>query len=316
MRRPVSVGDRAEAAQFRHELLGHLGLRDDATERDVEAAHYVLVEFLELAPHKVNPWASARTADMDEAFALLSGPEQALVSASQRACRVQRQRDETPQRPTAAPTVAMAPTTPATRKPRRNQILGAVGVVLVAGGFGVFQMGNASEVPDTFGAPTSQQATAPTGGSSTVQVDQTKVAALMTMTSANPKDTASLQSLGDMYFAAADYKNASAWEQKVLGVDPRNQVALLALGAAQFHLGNEVVAEKQWPVAAKLYPESAEVHYDLGFLYFSQIPPETAKMTAEWAKAVAIDPDSAIAKMVARHLKRSTPSASATAGAR
>jgi len=315
-RHPVSVGDRADAAQFRHELLGHLGLRDDASEQDVEAAHYVLVEFLELAPHKANSWASARTTDMNEAFALLSGPEQGLVSASQRARRVQLRQDETPERPMAVPTAPMPPTAPTTRKRRRTQILGAVGVVLVAGGFGVFQPGRASDAPDTSGAPTSQQATAPTGGSSTVPVDQVKVAALMSMTRANPRDTASLQSLGDIYFAAADYKKASAWEQKALDVDPKNQVALLAIGAAQFHLGNAGGAEKQWLVAAGLYPESAEVHYDLGFLYFSRTPPDTAKMLAEWEKVVAIDPDSAIAKMVARHLKSSTPSASTTPGAK
>ena len=74
----VSEGDRADADQFRQELIGHLSLRADADRADVEAAHNVLVEFLELAPHKANSW----TADMDEAFALLSGPEQVLISAS------------------------------------------------------------------------------------------------------------------------------------------------------------------------------------------------------------------------------------------
>ena len=83
--------------------------------------------------------------------------------------------------------------------------------------------------------------------------------------SANPKDTASLQSLGDIYFAALEYKNASFWEQKVLGIDSTNQVALLALGAAQFNLGNSAEAKKQWLLAEGLYPEVAEVHYDLGF---------------------------------------------------
>ena len=78
----VSEGDRADADQFRQELIGHLSLRADADRADVEAAHNVLVEFLELAPHKVNSWAAARNADMDEAFALLSGPEQVLISAS------------------------------------------------------------------------------------------------------------------------------------------------------------------------------------------------------------------------------------------
>lgn len=168
-RHPVSAGDRADAAQFRHGLLGHLGLQADASEQDIEAAHYVLVEFLELAPHKVNSWAAARTADMDEAFALLSGPEQGLISASQRACRVQRRRDETPERQIVAPTALIAPTAPTTAsrrtggpnrhrdKPRRTQILGGVGAALVVGvALGVFPMGKASDVPGISGAPTGQ----------------------------------------------------------------------------------------------------------------------------------------------------------------
>ena len=306
--RPVSVGDRAAAAQFKHELLGRLGLRADANRHDVEAAHNVLVEFLELAPHKANSWAAARTADMDEAFALLSGPEHGLISASQRASRAQSRLDEAPERHRTAPATLMAPTAPATRTQRRIRIFGAIGAVLVVGVASlVFQMGKTSDAPGIAGAPTGQETTAPSGGPSVVPVDQAKVAALMKKVSANPKDTASLLAVGDIYFAAADYKDASVFEQKVLGVDPKNQAALLAVGAAQFNLGNADEAKKQWLVAAGLYPKSAEVHYDLGFLYLSQTPPDKANMTTEWNKVIAIDPNSAIAKAVATHLKGSTP---------
>jgi len=313
---PVSVGDRADAAQFKHELLGRLGLRADASRADVEAAHNVLVEFLELAPRKVNSWAEARTADMDEAFALLSGPEQRLISASQRAARTQGRLDETPERHRAAPASLAAPTAPATRKPRRKQMVWAiVPLLLIAVVLGVYYMGKASEVTGISGAPTGTETTSSAGA--VTPVDQAKLAALMQKIKANPKDIASLQAIGNLYFAATDFKNAVVWEQKVLAVDPKNQVALLALGAGQFNLGNAAEAKKQWLVAARLYPNVAEVHYDLGFLYFSQTPPDTANMTAEWKKVVAIDPNSALAKTVASHLKSSTatPSASATPGA-
>jgi len=305
---PVSAGDREDAAQFKHDLLGRLGLQADASRHDVEAAHNVLVEFLELAPHKANSWAAARTADMDEAFALLSGPEHGLISASQLASRAQRRLDETPEHRRVAPATLMASAAPAAAKPRRAKISGAIGAVLVVGvGFLVFQMDKTSDVPGITGAPTGQQTSA-RSGTTGVPVDQAKVAALTTKSSANPKDTASLLALGDIYFAAADYKNASAFEQRVLVVDPKNKVALLAVGAAQFNLGNSAEAKKQWLIAAGLYPKSAEVHYDLGFLYFSQTPPEQANMTAEWNKVIAIDPNSAIAKSVATHLRSSTPS--------
>ena len=78
-RQPVSVGGRADATEFRQELLGRLGLKENASDQEVEAAHNGLVDFLELAPHEVKSWATAKTTDVDEAFALLSGPEQNLV---------------------------------------------------------------------------------------------------------------------------------------------------------------------------------------------------------------------------------------------
>src|SRR4029079_14999233 len=148
-------------------------------------------------------------------------------------------------------------------------------------------------------------------------VDQAKVADLTKRVTANPKDVASLQGLGDVYFASSDYTSVSVWEKKILAVDPKNQVAFLALGAAQFNLGNAAEAKKQWLIAAALYPNVAEVHYDLGFLYMSQTPPDTAMMTAEWKKVVAIDPNSQLAKTVATHLNPSpAPGASATPGAK
>ena len=59
-RRPVSVGGRADVAECQQELLGRLGLRAEAGDQGVEAAHNDLVEFLELAPHEVKSWAAAR----------------------------------------------------------------------------------------------------------------------------------------------------------------------------------------------------------------------------------------------------------------
>ena len=109
-RHPVSVGGRADTTEFRHELLGRLGLRDSASDQDVESAHNGLVEFLELAPHEVKSWATARTTDVDEAFALLSGPEQDLIPAAAQVTQTAPYRpDVTPRAPATGPT---APTPP------------------------------------------------------------------------------------------------------------------------------------------------------------------------------------------------------------
>jgi tetratricopeptide (TPR) repeat protein len=325
-RQPVSVGGRADATEFRQELLGRLGLRDNASDQDVEAAHNGLVDFLELAPHEVKSWATARTTDVDEAFALLSGPEEDLLPPALPVVTatpegpVSLDKDvvsESPAPPAfSARPMAPAPAAPGRRWPQRTQLVWAIVPLLVVGiVLAVYYMGKGSDVPGISGTPTNQATTAPAAAKA-APLDQAKVGALMQKITANPKDKASFQALGDIYFAAADYKNASVFEQKVLGVDPKNQVALLAGGAAQFNLGNAPAAKKLWLVAAKLYPKSAEVHYDLGFLYMSATPPDSANMTAEWKKVVAIDPNSALAKTVSSHLASSTPKATASPSAK
>jgi tetratricopeptide (TPR) repeat protein len=329
---PVSAGGRADATEVRQELLGRLGLRADATDQDVEAAHDGLVEFLELAPHDMKSWAVSQTADADEAFALLSGPDKDLVAEAPVAVMARAGLSETspastaipatssgfnaPAAPLAPPARPWAPAALTSAKAQKKKLLGAgVAVAVVAVVAGVFFMGKGSSVPGITGTPTSSSTTA-SSGPTAVPADPVKVAALMQKITANPKDKASFQALGDIYFAAADYKNASVFEQKVLGVDPKNQMALLAGGAAQFNLGNAAAAKKLWLVAEKLYPKSAEVHYDLGFLYMSATPPDSTNMNIEWKKVVAIDPNSALAKTVSSHLASSTPKATASPSAK
>ena len=320
---PTAVGGRVDTAEFKQTLLGRLGLRADASDQDVEAAHNGVVDFLELAPNEVKPWAAVQTANVDEAFALLSGPERDLVPAAAAASTAQVSLDKTSPAPpdaSAAPISSTTPSAPtgfaalASNKPlQKKMTIWAVPLLIIAVAFAVFQMGKGSSDPGITGTPTNSATTAPSSGPTAIPADPAKVSALTKKVSANPKDKASLQALGDIYFAARDYKNAIVWEQKVLGVDPKNKVALISIGAAQFNNGNQADAKKNWLVAAGLYPKEAEVHYDLGFLYMSQTPPDSVNMKAEWAKVVAIDPNSALAKSVQTAVSSTKASPSATA---
>lgn len=292
---PRSPEGRLDPIEFRNELLGRLGLTPNASDQEIETAHGELVEFLDLAPHSMRSWASDRAEAADEAFAILSGPALDLAAlATSTTAAVQNER---------APRFAAI-------KARRTWLLWLGLPVLVAAiVIGVYSLGRGSPVPGISGTPTNQASP----GASPAVVDPVKVSTLMKQIGSNPKDLAALQGLGDLYFGAADYRIASVWEQKILAIDPTNQVALLALGAAQFNLGNQTEAKKQWLLAAKLYPNLAEAHYDLGFLYFSQNPPDLAKVRVEWNKVIAIDPNSSVAKTVATHLKslqKPAPSAS------
>ena len=126
-RQTVSVGGREDTTEFRHELLGRLGLRANASDQDVESAHNGLVDFLELAPHEVKSWATARTTDVDEAFALLSGPEQDLIApAALGVTLTKNMQDAAPTSPAPPTFTPSASTAPASRKPGRAKLVWAL----------------------------------------------------------------------------------------------------------------------------------------------------------------------------------------------
>ncbi|MCJ7710024.1 MAG: tetratricopeptide repeat protein, partial [Chloroflexi bacterium] len=49
-------------------------------------------------------------------------------------------------------------------------------------------------------------------------------------------------------------------------------------------------------------PKNAEAHYDLGFLYLNQVPPDWAAVQREWNTVIELDPTSPLAQTVQSHL--------------
>ncbi len=296
----------ANATEFRNGLLAQLGLTASASDLEIETAYNGLLELLDLAPHQAQSWAAAQLREIGQAYALLSGPAEALTAAMISAATVAEAPTQISQPAAPAATQISQPAAPAaTLSPAalksRRRLMYRVGIPVIAGAiiFGVYTLGGDSGVPDITGTPTNTSAPAEP---STVPVDPVKLAGLMEKISTNPKDIASLRELGSIYFAAGDYESAAIWKQKILNIDPKDQLALLALGAAEFNQGNLAVAKKLWLKAVALYPNVAEGHYNLGFLYLTQDPPDKAKAIAEWNKVIAIDPNSSVAKSVATHL--------------
>jgi cytochrome c-type biogenesis protein CcmH/NrfG len=324
------------------ELLASLGLPAGASSQDVETAHDELVAYLEKAPTDLRPWARRQIATVDEAFAILSDPtidrSPTVAAAAVGAASV--------------PAVATATTDvddeieeleldhPATRQGRREterktrsaartgsakQASGigrnglvkrlAIGAALVVGavaiGFAGFNMNGGTGVPSFNGSPVPE--------ASTAGVDQAQLSALMQKIAADPKDTASLQSIGDLYYQVGDYATAGTWFDKILAIDPKNTDARLALGAAMYNQDKAADAEKQWRQVIAVDPKSIEAYYDLGFLYLSQNPPDITKVKTEWNKVIEIDPTSDLAKRVITHLQSldgsPAPSGAAASGA-
>jgi len=324
---PISKADRARVER---ELLARLGLTSDASAQEIETAHEDLLRFLETAPGDLRAWSHREIARVDEAYALLSDPTADLSAVAATSLAASPAADATvrpavpasipyspddeyldelttaPDRPgrgaEAQPNVLSAsPGATGAASPRRNRtlvraVIAAAAVVGVAVIAIVGYNAGAPSVPGFTGTP------APEASAGAVQIDQARVAELMQKITADPKDVTSLQELGDIYFAAADYSTAGGWMEKILAVEPKNLTARLALGAAAFNLGNSADAEKQWRQVLQLEPENLEAHYDLGFMYLMQDPPDMANVRAEWNKVIEISPDSDVAKTVQQHL--------------
>lgn len=133
-------------------------------------------------------------------------------------------------------------------------------------------------------------------------LDASLVATLMRKIQADPNDKQSLMSLGDAFFQAGQYQTAADWLNKLVKIDPKNSQALLALGAADYNAGDAKNAETAWKQVLTLDPKSVEAHYDLGFLYLQQQPPDMAGVQREWQQVVVLAPGTQIAQNVQAHL--------------
>jgi cytochrome c-type biogenesis protein CcmH/NrfG len=181
----------------------------------------------------------------------------------------------------------------------------ALAVLVVA----IYQFG---DTPAVTGA---QSTPAPSAG-----LDQEKVAALMARVQADPNDTAALLELGDAFFQVQDFTTAATWLDKLVILEPNNVRGRLALGAAYFNLGKNVEAEAQWLAVLEVDKDNVEAHYDLGFLYLNEVPPDYEGVESHWGEVVRLAPGTEIATVVQQHLdalaaESAAPSAGASAGA-
>ncbi|HSM14741.1 MAG TPA: tetratricopeptide repeat protein, partial [Thermoanaerobaculia bacterium] len=184
---------------------------------------------------------------------------------------------------------------------RRLGLAAGIVVALGAVGFIGFKLGEPI-MPGLTGTPVPQQSGA--------TIDQAQISAYMTRLAADANDVEALQGLANVYFAAGDFATAAIWLDKLLVVEPDNIDALLGAGAVAYNLGRLDDAEDAWLKVLALEPDNVEVHYDLGFLYLAQEPPDLARVEQEWRRVIELDPDSDIAKTVATHLEGLVPAPS------
>jgi len=256
---------RLRARAGRLDPRARIGLTPEASAEDAQRAHRELVSFLEGAPEGVRRWAREEIAAADHAYAALSDPAGARAP-----------RRPSPLRRIAVGTLALA---------------AAAGVVL-----GVYHMGGGQSKASSQGAGTAEPQKLTRG-------EEASVSQLMRELKANPNDAATLIALGDIFFKAHDYNSAGGWMKRAVAVDPGSMTARLALGAAEFNIGDLADARLEWLRVIGADRKNAEAYYDLGFLYVSKEPPDMTDAKKMWEKVVALAPNSTQAKTVAMHLK-------------
>lgn len=288
-----TVVTQADVEAFRASLCARLGLPDTASSLEIERAHEVRVGFLSQAPEDLEDWAHGEIARVDEAFTLLSAPQDDLEAAALEANASNPEQDA-PVGATPAPTVII----------ERPRMARSTKVLLVLAGiaalvFGVYRMGG-TDVPDMTAM---DAAAASTSGESATSVDPAAIMPAMQRIAEDPEDIDALKDLGDLYFDAGDYRTAAQWHARAVEVDPKDVEALLALGAAQFNGGDAASAKANWKQVVDLDPNNAEARYDLGFLALSVEPVDVDTARAQWQKVIDIDPTSELAASVATHLE-------------
>lgn len=204
-------------------------------------------------------------------------------------------RPGTARRAKAGPATAQTAPAPAAAGPWKGVAILASSALAVA--LAVFVIG-----PLVFGMG-AVGGTAATGSpAASSALDMAQVGALMQKIAADPKDTASLQSLGDLYYTSGDYASAGSFYDKLLAVDPKNVKGLLARGAAYFNGGDMAKAKASWDAVVAIDANNVEAHYDLGFLAMNQTPADWTAVQREWQMVIAADPTSDVAKTVQQHL--------------
>lgn len=255
---------RLRAQAGRLDPRARIGLAPDASAEDAERAHRELVSFLESAPEGVRRWARAEIAAADQARAAICDPAGARAA-----------RRPSPLRRIAVWTLALAV---------------AAAVVV-----GVYQLGGGSKA-SSGGAGTAE-------GQKLTHSEEASVGELMKELKANPANASVLIALGDIYFKAHDYNTAGGWMKRAVTVAPGNATAHLALGAAEFNIGDIADAQREWLYVIAEDRKNVEAYYDLGFLYVSKEPPDMADAKKVWEKVIALAPKSSEAKTIAMHLK-------------
>ena len=127
------------------------------------------------------------------------------------------------------------------------------------------------------------------GGRTAPTLDQTRVDQLTAAINGNPKDSASVVQLANVYFDAERWNDAISWYERALALEPRNADVSTDLGVSYYYTNRTDEALKRFEESLKINPKHTKTLLNKGIvLAFGKEDLKGA--AAEWQKVVDLAP--------------------------
>jgi cytochrome c-type biogenesis protein CcmH/NrfG len=138
-------------------------------------------------------------------------------------------------------------------------------------------------------------AAAPASGAPAAQApppfDESRAATLKTAADRNPKDAETRVQLGNLYFDAERYDDATRWYEDALRVDPRNVNASTDLGIAYYYSNQPDRALAQFDKSLAIDPKHSKTLLNIGIVRaFGKQDLDGAEKA--WQRVLDLAPDS------------------------
>lgn len=183
--------------------------------------------------------------------------------------------------------------------PRESIIFGIAGIF-----FGIlvgWMLGSQHARP---APPASQAQTAPAPGQNqtAARFDESRAAALKAAIEKNTNDVASRVQLGDLFFDAERFAEATEWYQAALKIDPKNVNASTDLGIAYYYMNQADRALEQFDRSLAIDPKHTKTLLNIGIVRaFGKQDLEGAARA--WQQVIDLAPDSPEAGMARQALE-------------
>jgi tetratricopeptide (TPR) repeat protein len=187
--------------------------------------------------------------------------------------------------------------------PRESLIFGVAGVFF---GILVGWMLGAQQARMAPGSPPASAAAPAAAGEGQAQaaapLDESRAAALRTAAEQNRSDAASRVQLGNLYFDAERFADASKWYEEALAIDPKNVSASTDLGITYYYMNQADRALAQFDRSLAIDPRHTKTLLNIGIVRaFGKQDLEGAARV--WQQVVDMAPDSEEARMARQALQ-------------